>query len=154
MKMSAKLSTCGSYRYELHRSWDTELESVLFIGLNPSTADHTRDDQTSRVCINFAMRWGYGGVTIANLFAFRSTDPARLKTATDPVGPENNRVLRRLCKKSSLVICAWSDMGGYLARDKEVLGMINKPHCLSRLKSGRPGHPLYKSRALLPKSMF
>ena len=153
MKMSAKLSSCGTYRYELHRSWDTDLDTVLFIGLNPSTADHAQDDQTSRVCINYATRWGYGGITIANLFAFRSTDPAGLKTAVDPVGPQNNRVLRRLCKKSGLVICAWSDMGGYLARDLEVLSLINNPHCLSRLKSGRPGHPLYKSRTLIPRAM-
>ena len=153
MKMSAKLSPCGTYRYELHRTWDSSLPCVLFICLNPSTADHTRDDHTSRVCINYATRWGYGGLVIANLFAYRSTDPQGLKNTPDPVGPENNRVLRKLCKKADMVICAWSDIGAYLGRDREVILFINKPHCLTLLKSGRPGHPLYKSRALLPKPM-
>jgi len=151
--MSARLSACGSYRYELHRIWDTSLQSVLFIGLNPSTADHTQDDNTSRVCINYARRWGYGSLVIANLFAYRSTDPRGLKSALNPVGPQNNRILRRLCKKADMVICAWSDMGNYLGRDNEVIPFIKQPHCLTLLKSGRPGHPLYKSRTLLPKPM-
>ena len=151
--MSAHLSPCGTYRYELHRTWDSSLNSVLFIGLNPSTADHTREDQTSRVCINYATRWGYGGLVIANLFAYRSTNPKGLKKTSDPIGPENNKVLKRLCAQADRVICAWSDMGGYLDRDREVMPFINNPHCLSLLKSGRPGHPLYKSRALLPKPM-
>ena len=43
---------------------------ILFIGLNPSTADETKNDPTIRRCINFAKDWGYGGVMIANLFAF------------------------------------------------------------------------------------
>ena len=35
----ALISDCGKYRYELHREWDKKKGKVLFIMLNPSTAD-------------------------------------------------------------------------------------------------------------------
>lgn len=47
----------------------------MFIGLNPSTADESKDDPTIRRCIRFAKDWGYGGLLMMNAFAFRATDP-------------------------------------------------------------------------------
>lgn len=150
MQKSAVISQCGEYRYELRRIWNEAKCSVLFICLNPSTADHEQEDNTSRVCINYAKRWDYGGLVIANLFAYRATDPARLRDVDDPVGSENDRLLRKLINETSLTVCAWSNHGGYLNRDKTVLGLIKSPFCLTVLKSGRPGHPLYKRRTLTP----
>lgn len=150
MQKSAMISQCGKYRYELRRIWNEAKCSVLFICLNPSTADHEQEDNTSRVCINYAKRWDYGGLVIANLFAYRATDPARLRDVDDPVGSENDRLLRILINEASLTVCAWSNHGGYLNRDKTVLGLIKSPFCLTVLKSGRPGHPLYKRRTLTP----
>ena len=66
----AELSICRCYRYSLWRLWDTSIPSVLFIGLNPSTADEHEDDPTLSKCMQYAANWGYGGVYIANLFAF------------------------------------------------------------------------------------
>lgn len=150
MQKSAMISQCGKYRYELRRIWNEAKCSVLFICLNPSTADHEQEDNTSRVCINYAKRWDYGGLVIANLFAYRATDPARLRDVDDPVGSENDRLLRILINEASLTVCAWSNHGGYLNRDKTVLSLIKSPFCLTVLKSGRPGHPLYKRRTLTP----
>jgi hypothetical protein len=150
MQKSAVISRCGNYRYELRRTWDESKHTVLFICLNPSTADHQQDDNTSRVCINFAKRWGYGGLIIANLFAYRATNPSRLKEVEDPVGPRNDRHLRKLVKEVPLTVCAWSNEGAYMNRDKSVLGLLDDPYCLTILKSGHPGHPLYKKRSLTP----
>jgi len=150
MQKSAVISKCGNYRYELRRTWDKSTCSVLFICLNPSIADDQRDDNTSRVCINYAKRWGYGGVIIANLFAYRATDPTRLKEVEDPVGSENDRHLRKLVKEVPVTVCAWSNDGDYMNRDKIVLGLLHNPYCLTILKSGHPGHPLYKRRSLTP----
>lgn len=53
--------------------------------LNPSTADENVDDPTIRRCINFAKDWGYGGMYVGNLFAFRTAYPKELKEAGFPV---------------------------------------------------------------------
>ena len=153
MRRAAVISACRQYRYELRRVWDDSAPLVLFIGLNPSTADDTCDDNTSRVCINYARRWGYGGLLLGNLFAYRSTDPSALYTAQDPVGPENDVYLGTLQSQAQLVVCAWSNTGAYRARDLAVLSTLAAPHCLVKLKSGRPGHPLYKRADLQPVPM-
>ena len=151
-KKSAIISECGKYRYELRRVWDNSKPLVLFIGLNPSTADGTKDDPTSRVCINYAKRWGYGGVMMANLFAYRSTDKSVLRDVADPIGPDNDRHIARLIEEAGEVVCAWTDDGRYQGRDKEVFSTLKSPKCLTQLKSGSPGHPLYKRRDLVPVS--
>lgn len=150
MKKSAILSRCRRYRYELSRIWDESRPLVLFIGLNPSTADAELDDNTSRVCINYAKRWDYGGLLLGNLFAFRSKDQAGLHGVKDPVGVDNDVSLARLQAQADLVVCAWSASGAYMGRDQAVLKSLRDPHCLVRLKSGHPGHPLYKSADLRP----
>jgi hypothetical protein len=55
----------------------------MFIGLNPSTADERQDDPTIRRCIRFARDWGHGGLVMANVFPFRSTQPKGLLDADD-----------------------------------------------------------------------
>jgi hypothetical protein len=150
MQMTATISECQRYRYHLQRTWDPSLPAVLFVGLNPSTADATVDDNTSRVCLNYAQRWGYGTVLMGNLFAYRSTDPGALKQVEDPVGPENDGWLQRLQAQADLVICAWGEWGSLYGRDQVVLAGLKDPFCLVKLTSGRPGHPLYKRRDLRP----
>ena len=72
------------YRYELSRIWDAALPPVLFVGMNPSTADEEQDDPTIRRCIRFARDWGYGGLLMGNLYALRATDPQELTRAVEP----------------------------------------------------------------------
>lgn len=59
MERHAKISDCGKYRYSLSRRWG-EIRAgrppIVFVMLNPSTADHTVDDPTIRRCIAFAKR--------------------------------------------------------------------------------------------------
>jgi hypothetical protein len=150
---SAEFSRCRRYRYALHRRWQQDAPSVLFIGLNPSTADARTDDATTRVCMNYARRWGYGGMVLANLFAWCATHPEDLFAAPRPVGPRNDAVLRRLQDEAALVVCAWGDGGVHRARDEAVLALLRAPHCLTTLRSGRPGHPLYKPATLVPRPL-
>jgi hypothetical protein len=110
------LSPCRTYRYSLWREWIGGDGYVLFIGLNPSTADETNDDQTIRRCIGFAKAWGFAGVCMANLFAFRATDPKVMMQAADPVGRDNDAWLRTLSDAASLVVGAWGVGGSYLVR--------------------------------------
>src|ERR1700731_337339 len=111
MRTSAIIYPCGHYRYELRRVWDETKPFVLFIGLNPSTADEKEEDNTSRICINYAKRWGYGGLLMGNLFAYRSTDQKALRSVPDPVGPDNDVWLGKLQSEADLVICAWTKSG-------------------------------------------
>lgn len=86
VQRDAHLSPCRRYRYALWRRWG-DGPHAMFIGLNPSTADETADDPTIRRCIAFARAWGYGALCMANLFAYRATQPADMLAQDDPVGP-------------------------------------------------------------------
>lgn len=143
VRSSAKLSSCGQYRYALTRSWDASGPIVMFVGLNPSTADARIDDPTVRRCIAFARRWGFGKLLLTNLFALRSTDPSALIRAADPVGPENDDWIAKASQTADMTVVAWGVHGCLLERDREVLAQLGDPHCLGTTKSGAPRHPLY-----------
>lgn len=143
MNRSAVISRDGRYRYSLRRVWDATKPTVLFIGLNPSTADHRVDDRTIRRCVEFARSWGFGQLAMANLFALRTSSPQVLRHTSDPVGPRNDRWLQRLIGEAEEVVVAWGDHGAYLARDRVVLAMLVRPRCLGLSKLGHPRHPLY-----------
>ena len=46
IKSDALFSKDRVYRYALWRIWDLKKPKVLFIGLNPSTADEIKNDPT------------------------------------------------------------------------------------------------------------
>jgi hypothetical protein len=123
------------------------------VGLNPSTADETTDDATLTRCINFAKSWGYGGVCMSNLFAFRATLPTDMKRAIDPIGKDNNMWLKKLAKNAGIVVAAWGNDGTYLNRSMDVKKIILNLHYLKMNKSGEPAHPLYLSAKLTPQRM-
>ena len=76
---SAIISDCGKYRYELCREWHHRKPKVMFMMLNPSTADENSNDLTTIRCMNFAKKWGFGGIYIGNLYPFRAKSPKNLK---------------------------------------------------------------------------
>ena len=71
----AEISRDGVYRYRLTRRLSPGNRTVLFVGLNPSTADATHDDQTIKRCVGYARAWGYDVLLMGNLHAYRATDP-------------------------------------------------------------------------------
>ncbi|HEM4287187.1 TPA: DUF1643 domain-containing protein [Streptococcus suis] len=143
MKTDAVLSNDRKYRYVLTREWDENLPKVMFIGLNPSTADEIKDDPTIRRCISFAKEWGYGGFYMVNLFAFRSKNPSDLWREENPIGIENDDYIKQYVKLSDKVVGCWGEMGSYLNRSKKVLELLDDVYCLIINKSGEPKHPLY-----------
>jgi len=123
----------------------------MIIGLNPSTADETLDDPTIHRCINFAKNWGYAGLAMTNLFAFRATDPDVMKSANEPIGADNNAVLLGLAKVAGIVVAAWGNDGVFMGRDKQIKAMLPDLHYLKLNKTGQPAHPLYLKADLLPR---
>jgi len=115
--------------------------------LNPSTADAFQLDPTNRRCVGFAQALGFGALVTTNIFAFRSTNPAGLRTANDAVGPDNDEVIKTAASNADLVIAAWGTHGELQDRGNVVLEMLTEAeielHLLRLTKAGHPGHPLY-----------
>ena len=97
MTKGARFSECRVWRYALWRTWDPARAPLVFVGLNPSTADETQDDPTIRRCLGFARDFGCGGLHMLNIFAFRATNPDELRRTDDPVGPDNEREFHCTC---------------------------------------------------------
>lgn len=150
MRRETILSTCRTYRYTLWREWIGGHGYAMFIGLNPSTADETADDPTIRRCVAFAKAWGYSALCMANLFAFRATDPTVMKAAAAPVGEDNDQHLQRLVAGAGVVVAAWGVHGTHQGRDGVVRAMLPSLHVLRLTKEGHPGHPLYLPKHLTP----
>ena len=142
-RMSAVISDCGNYRYVLER--DKGKKPLVFMMLNPSTADANVDDPTIRRCRRFASDNGYSGIVVVNLFAFRATKPKDLFAAKDPIGPMNELYISEKTIQQD-VCCAW---GANAPSDrvqavKSVLAYTEaNTLCLGITKSGAPRHPLY-----------
>lgn len=147
--MSAVISDCGKYRYQLSRALPSRPRdglSTLFVMLNPSTADAHQDDPTIRRCMGFANRFGSVSLVVANLYGLRATDPTGLWRVEDPVGPNNDHWLTYLLQNHRSAICAW----GANARSDRVIKFCEmaeeagaKLWCLGTTKDGSPRHPLY-----------
>lgn len=131
------------HRYTLVRVWDEEKPSIMIMGLNPSTADETKNDPTVRRFIGFAKKWGYGSLYVTNMFAFRATYPEDLYKAEDPVGPENDYWIRKISSIADLVVLAYGNHGAYRNRHEEILKMVKNPYCIKITKMNLPIHPLY-----------
>lgn len=117
----------------------------MWIGLNPSTANEHKLDPTLKRIAAFSKREGYDGFIMTNLFAWRSTQPAKMMAAVDPVGRQNNRWIAKMAKRCDTVIAAWGTSGSHRARDVEVRKLLSthRVTCLGVTKQGHPRHPLY-----------
>jgi len=143
----AAFSRCKTYRYSLERVWESKapLKRVVFIGLNPSTADHRVDDPTIRRCMGFAQSWGFNALSVVNLFAYRTPYPDELKKAIDPIGPYNVTHLGKIIRQADLAIACWGKDGSWMKQDVRLARRFgNKLRCLAINKDGSPAHPLYQ----------
>lgn len=150
MNKGATISQCGAFRYRLWRRWDEFGAPLIFVMLNPSTADAMQDDPTIRKCIGFAQRLGYGGIEVLNLYAYRATKPADLKRAGYLVGPANDAhiadVIQDHASERDNVICAWGANARGLSRPGDVLRLLRnlgvRARALQFTNDGIPAHPL------------
>ena len=158
MHKYAKISKCGKYRYKLARTWDEDKGKVLFIMLNPSTANHIESDLTTIRCINFADSWDYGGIMIGNIYPFRAKRPKDLRKwlnegsdhAFWKSGYDNEKYVKEMAEKADLIVCAWGCNHPGIPDWVDEIGDL---HYLELCKDGvTPKHPLGNlSKKLLPK---
>jgi hypothetical protein len=145
---TALLSADGAYRYTLTRRWGDRAPAVVWIMLNPSTADDAVDDPTIRRCVGFTRGWGYDAITVVNLYALRATDPDILRGAADPVGPDNDHTLSAHASAAvGLKVAAWGAHPLAAGRARHLLARGVLPAaglaCLGVTAAGQPRHPLY-----------
>ena len=143
----ASFSRDGRYRYSLTRRW-SDGARVVWVMLNPSTADARVDDPTLRRCLAISMRYGFGSLEVVNLFALRSSDPRALGWVDDPVGPRADVALARAVRRADAAVAAWGvPPRGWEARTTKVQAMLPRDVlALGLTADGHPRHPLYVRR--------
>ena len=158
MEYSAVISDCNRYRYKLTRTWDEDKGKVLFIMLNPSTACGVSDDLTTIRCVNFAKKWGYGGLMIGNIYPFRAKRPKDLRKWTNNCGKEEYKALfenmdcvRDMAVDAEIIVCAWGC--NYKGGIPDWVKGLGKLHYLELCSDSlTPKHPLGNlSKDLKPK---
>jgi hypothetical protein len=162
----AMRSKCGLYRYELGGDIGPAepllaiaraVRMILWIMLNPSTADASEDDPTLRTITAFSEIWGYNRLMVGNLYAYRTPFPREMfraaKAGVDVVGPENNTFLTQMVERvrasGGRVMAAWGG-NAKIARVQEVASLVGEMHCLRTNSDGSPVHPLFQPHTLVP----
>ncbi len=152
---TAIYSDCERYRYSLTRIWDADGRRALFVMLNPSTATEVQNDPTVERCERRARALGFGAFQVTNIFAWRDTDPRKMRAVADPVGPENDAAILTGAHWADQVIAAWGTHGAHLARGPQVETLLRGSgkslYHLGLSKAGHPKHPLYIAYAQQPE---
>lgn len=158
----------GWYRYSLRipLSSASLTRVVLFVLANPSTAVVGTDgkfqsDPTITKCMSYARSWGYGTLLVGNVRAWRETDPEKVPSDPEAIGPRNDSFLITMAMDAvengdGLVVCGWGKLGG-AERSAAVIARIReagaRPHALKLNKDGSPAHVLYLPSSLIPFPM-
>lgn len=150
MNTSAVFSGDREHRLSLKRVWDDSKPLIAFCMLNPSTADETKNDPTVERCQRRAMRMGYGGLIVVNIFSYRSTDPEELYMSESVSGVtllSNDAAIMDAANKCKTFICGWGKHGRLYGRGAAVLRLLKRygvtPMVLKINNDGTPAHPLY-----------
>lgn len=155
----ARFTKSGDRRYLLTRRWVADEQSpyVLFVMLNPSTANAVKDDPTIRKCMKYARDWGYGALHVVNLFDYITAFPSSLRAwLTDNADTERERplyldIIRDQSQYAAVTVCGWGTWGGWFPeRAQQVYAVLREPQALHITNDGHPGHPLYLKAGLRP----
>lgn len=152
VKSDAAFTEDGKHRICLSRIWDDTKPKVMFIGLNPSTANATSDDPTIRRVKLMAKAWGYGGIYMMNLFTYISTDPKALNKQFGNVFKADTWLIT-IADRCDKIIFAWGNFN-VLGRDKQVAELFPEAYALYINKNGSPKHPLYCKSDIQPVKYY
>lgn len=146
------------YRLTLLRVWRADMHLLVVCMLNPSTADAEQDDPTILALNDFAFAWGFGGILVVNLNAFRASKPEVMRAAADPVGPMNEAAIDESLfyagQTSGLALAAWGNNGDpaqveAFCRKAAAAGV--RLVCLGQTQSGAPKHPMARGQHRIPR---
>jgi len=131
------------YRYALWRVWNSRKPLLTAICLNPSDANELKDDPTITRLMARAYKNGFGGLLMANLYAYVSTDPKALLNNHNTVGELTDYYIKQMVILSDRQLCGWGSFKPVTKRAPAVLLMLKEPYCLGINADGQPKHPLY-----------
>lgn len=160
MNSEAGISSDGKYRWWLFRCWAASLPLIIWIMMNPSTADHQKNDPTILKIIRYSRKWGFGAVLVLNIYAFRSSKPENLPQVLDEaVGKSNDwwirTIFRFAVRKKVPVICAWGvkhkERGAQVRVVADEAGL--RLMCLELALNAEPKHPRFLSEDLRPRPL-
>jgi len=133
----ADFSQCGNYRYKLWRVWDNSKPLSMCIGLNPSTANANKNDQTISYLIKMLGILGYGGFYMMNCWALISSDPKKLldHSCNELICKWNDDIITVTANQCKDIIFCW---GGFkiiseTGRDKQLIEMFPYAKCFCRM---------------------
>ncbi len=138
----ATFSDDRQYRYALWRIWDKSKPLVMIIGLNPSTANENKNDNTITKVIKVAKNNGFGGCYMMNLFGIISSDPSILVSHNNPIG-KNDTWLDDIAEKCEKIVFAWGNFKEAKEQSNYVVKYFKDALCFTQNKNGSPKHPLY-----------
>jgi len=135
-------------RFLLGKSGEKEL---LAIGLNPSTANESSLDPTSRNIQTIANNNGFDGWWLVNLYPLRTSNPKKLpKIADKELMIKNQKFIKKLiidpkyniCK----VLCCWgNNIENHLYLEEQARIIKNKIdkqlYSIGKTMNGNPYHP-------------
>lgn len=152
----AAFSPCGRYRPLLTRDLAGGEGTILWIGMNPSTAAADVDDPTVRRETDFSRRWGFQRFVKANVMDFRATQPKDLLAeGVTPRSDDNLPIIRAEAAKAARIMLAFGALHPRLAHfGTEVVAALREDGrellCLGLTKAGAPRHPLYMRKDCEP----
>ncbi|MBW3243231.1 DUF1643 domain-containing protein [Epibacterium sp. DP7N7-1] len=146
----AVLSECKTFRYRLDRHVGEGDIVAAVIGVNPSTADASLDDQTVRKWRGFGQRLGWQRFIVGNVFSLRATNVREVAHAPDPFGPDHRKYLDGIIDEADIIVPCWGDRAKLprMLRPRlddmmEVLRLTGRPlFCWGLTASGDPKHPM------------
>lgn len=147
----AMMSADGRYR-QVMRRWLGDAfpqRYIVFIGMNPSTADATVDDPTCAREWTFARRESFSAMVKCNVGDYRATDPkALLAHDVLAVSDANLPAIRRAAAGAGrVVLCHGKLNRALVAAGREIVEALRADGvelwCFGTNGDGSPRHPLY-----------
>lgn len=147
----AVFSDDGRYRTLMRRWLGDQFPSryLLFIGMNPSTADATVNDPTCGREWSFTRREGFDAMIKANVGDYRATDPKMLlQPGVEASSPDNLPTIRQAAAGADKVVLCHGKLNKALApAGREMVAALVKDGrdlwCFGSNADGSPKHPLY-----------
>lgn len=168
IKRGATYSEDKTLRWTLTREWGHG-KSACFIGHNPSTAGHEKEDPTSVAWIHFSKLWGCGRYTAVNLYPFRTPDPQACRDWAnwDRNGPDwyvrdalmmNEGIVAQEAKRADIVIACWGAIALDDVWNEQIIEAVTtgaEPwpnlYCFGLTSSGAPKHCLARGKHRVPR---